>query len=400
MLGIKPENLDINDNEIPVIFAKEEKNIYYFNGKEDFITPKEEIPNFHAFVINENSTIEKIIIPNTNLQSKSINTDEPIITFISPIYDNLHPNSKNLLNSRGRLPARNIPQIVKNAYNHFNNSTSGGANQIAFQRDYIYYGLTPNTEIGHLNNNIREEFNYITISPNSYFNFIRDPKNPKIKENEFSVNKKPVSTDEQIRRMWSDGVYKFNIYNLTSNDSRPEMLSFELRPEDIWNFNIEYNRRHGSFWRPSRHTYKIDPRKFTSKTINLANTANRVVFEKWNWDLSKESLHRRLKLVQHNESRSYEETKHYEQSFVKESKFNSGKAKFKIGPIEFGESPSVNINSTNTRKESTTIVVKGNYGDIELGEITTYFYDPVVINSRYDLYKYSFGSVQFSMVPR
>lgn len=68
MFNINASNLDVNDNDndIPVIFAKGDKNIYYFNGKEDLITSKEEIPSFHSFVVNENNTIEKIIIPNSN----------------------------------------------------------------------------------------------------------------------------------------------------------------------------------------------------------------------------------------------------------------------------------------------------------------------------------------------
>jgi hypothetical protein len=399
MFDIKPENLDEGDNDTPVIFAKGEKNIYYFNGKEDFVTPKEEIPNFHAFVINENSTIEKIIIPNKNLKSKSISTEEPIITFISPIYDNRYPNSKSLLNSRGIL-SRNIPEIAKKAYNHFNNSTSGGANQIAFQRDYIYYGLTPNGEIGELNSNIREEINHFSFNPTHYFSFTNDPRNPHIKASEISQNRHEISPEDQIRRMWSDGVYKFKLYNITSNESNPEMLEFRLKPSEIWNFNIEYSRRGGSFWRRSRHTYKIDPKKFTPKIVNLRDLGQRLTLNRWNWDLSKESLHRRIKLVQHNTSEKYVRTQTYEQTYVKETKFGFGGGKLKIGPLELGNAPSANVNSTNTRKEFKSVVLEGYYGDLELGEITVYFYDPVIINHRYNPYRYSFGSVEFSMIPQ
>ena len=400
MFNINASNLDVNDNDIPVIFAKGDKNIYYFNGKEDLITSKEEIPSFHSFVVNENNTIEKIIIPNSNnnLQSKSINFEEPIITFISSIYDNRFPTATKILNKISF--SDDISNLVRDSYKYFY-SDYGDKYQKSFQRDYIYYGMTPDSSEGYLNNNIKEEINFLSINPNNYFNFSNDPKNPKIRESEFTVKRRPVSTKEQIRRMWSEGEYKFILYNITSNSNNPEMLQFSLKPEEIWDFNIEYTKnRNGTVFRRSKHTYKIDPKKFTPKIINLNETNNKIVLDRWNWDISKESLFRKLKLVQHNESRSYEETETIEQTFVKETKFNSGKAKLKLGPIDFGELPSVNINSTNTRKESSTITIKGNYGDIELGEINVYFYDPIIINSNYDLYRYSFGSVQFSMIPR
>lgn len=406
MFDIKPENFDEGDNDTPVIFAKGEKNIYYFNGKEDFVTPKEEIPNFHAFIVNENSTIEKIVIPNSNAKTSTTNLEEPIIRFISPIYDNLNSNAKNLINKT--LSARVsysivIPDIVKRSFQHFHNNRSGGIDQIGFQRDYIYYGMTPHSNNpGYLNTSIREELNYISISPNLYFSFTSDHRNPKIRENEFSVRRRPVSTEEQIRRMWNDGVYKFRIFNMTSNDVNSDFKDFSLSPDEIWNFNIEYDRRHGSFWRSSRHTYKINPQNFTPKLVNLHQTKNNdhIRFDKWSWDLSKESLYRRLKLVQHNTAQEYEVTQVDDKVTVVESKFNSGGGKLKLGPVEIGNMPSLNINKTNTNKSSTTIKYKLSYGDIELGETKVYFYDPVIINSNYDLYRYGLGSVQFSMIPQ
>lgn len=399
MFNINANNLDINDNDIPIVFAKGDKNIYYFNGKEDFVTDKEEIPDFHSFVVNENSTIEKIIIPNSNnLQSKSISYEEPIISFISPIYDNRFPTANKILN--GKNYSDDISNLVKDSYKYFY-SDYGDKNQKAFQRDYIYYGMNPDSSEGHLNNNIREEINFMSINPNNYFNFTNDPDNPKIIENQFTVKRRPVSTEEQIRRMWSEGEYKFILYNITSNSSNPETININLRPDQIWDFNIEYSKsRNGTVFRRSKHTYKIDPRKFTPKIINFNETNNRVVLDRWNWDISKESIYRRLKLVQHNYSREYEETKTYEQNYVKDKTFNSGKFKLNLGIIDFGEAPSVSVNEKTTKKETSSVTIKGSYGDIELGEITAYFYDPIIVNSNYDLYRYSFGSVQFSMIPR
>jgi len=399
MFNINANNLDINDNDIPVIFAKEDENIYYFNGKKEITTSKEEIPNFHSFIINENNTIEKIIIANSTnkLQSKSNNFEEPIIKFISPIYDNRYPTATKILSKQN---FNRISNLVRDSYKYFY-SDKGDKYQKAFQRDYIYYGMTPDSKEGYLNNSINEEINFLSINPNTYFSFSKHPDNPKIKENQFTVKRRPVSTEEQIRRMWSEGEYRFRLYNITSNSSEPEIKDFSLKPEQIWNFNIEYNKnRNGTVFRRSKHTYKIDPSKFTPKIIDFNEINNSIVLNKWNWDISKESLFRKLKLIQYNNDIPYTDTKTYETTFVKESKFNSGKAKLKLGPIEFGELPSANINSTNTRKESRTITITGTHSSIELGETQVYFYDPVIINSNYDLHRYGLGSVQFSMIPK
>lgn len=57
---VLPEDMDTDDDEIPVAVSRESVNTLYFNGAEELDLKKDEIPGFHVFVVNENS---HVIIP-------------------------------------------------------------------------------------------------------------------------------------------------------------------------------------------------------------------------------------------------------------------------------------------------------------------------------------------------
>ena len=76
------------------------------------------------------------------------------------------------------------------------------------------------------------------------------------------------------------------------------MLFRSLRPDEIWDFHIDYEYIHHTFFRHSKHIYKIDPNKFTAKRVNL--TPNRISFGKWH--LAEESIYRYVTILEEDES--------------------------------------------------------------------------------------------------
>ncbi len=143
VFDINPEDLDVSDQEIPVAFSKQDVTTLYLDGKEIVDLEKGEVPAFHVFVVNENSRVEApIMLPRTK------NVSAKAIKFKSPNYDSRNPNE--LPNVKSIASAHSLGWKAVNAYS-FYNQDDGSESQMAFQRDYIYYGIKPGDASGSLN---------------------------------------------------------------------------------------------------------------------------------------------------------------------------------------------------------------------------------------------------------
>lgn len=57
LFKVEPENLNTEDNEIPVAISRDSETSLYLNGKKELSLQKGEVPSFHVFVVNENSRV-------------------------------------------------------------------------------------------------------------------------------------------------------------------------------------------------------------------------------------------------------------------------------------------------------------------------------------------------------
>lgn len=115
LFNIKAENLEIEDNEIPVAVKKENGTYLYLNGKMEMIVPKGEIPDFYVLVVRENDRVDPTSISYnkiTNIAASKVPNLEKQIRFLSPEYDNINNNENN-----------NIHPIVLESYNYFYSDT-------------------------------------------------------------------------------------------------------------------------------------------------------------------------------------------------------------------------------------------------------------------------------------
>lgn len=399
IFDIKPENLDITDKEIPVVVSKELETSLFLAGKEEVNLEKGEIPDFHVFVVNENSRVILPVDETRNLRSGSVKS----VIFKSPNFDSSiahqpEPSVRSILVNSGGAGQKAI-----DAFSYFNQD-NGTIYQRAFQRDYIYYGITPTQKTGSLNRSVSEYISYLEINPKAYFK-IADQINtgstnddPYIKETVVTQKKRELSEEELLDRMWTKGAYDFRFEIITSTNQHPQIVYVPLKPNEIWNFNIEHTRVHGTAFRSSKNTYKIDPNKFTSKRVPLG--ANQISFGKWN--LAEESIYRYVNILEEDESSETKKTYTYESTRVKTSKFN-GDVKLQIG---LGTSDNITggtsseVTNSNTTKDTKTVEIVRKERSDDLGSIRIYFYEPIIeskVGSMYSVRTYNTGYVNFAI---
>jgi len=397
---ISAENLDANDKEIPVVFSNDKQTKLYLNGKIDFEFKKDEVPGFHTFVVNENDRVDvnSIKYSTTNNKQFSINSVENNVRFLSPYFDGSKQQRSSL--NTNSVSQRQLHNRVIQSFDYYNESTLNKNNpkEISYQRDYIYYGITNKNSFGRLNPDVREYIDYISVNPSVYFmlNENHDTKNkPTIQHTSIVNRRRPLSTEQLIDRMWTKGAYEFK-FEIFSNPGHATSIIIPIKPSEIWNFNIKYDRRHGSFWRRSKHTYRIDPKEFTSKVYHVKR---RISLEKWN--IRNQSLNRFISISEGNSTGLLRETFLKSVTTIASGKFNEG---YKLG---IGSKVSSQLGGQGSFSEETITqnVFSRNYSDDDFvlaKNIELNFYDPVIVKktrNNYTLFKYGNEAFSFSIVP-
>lgn len=405
--NITAENMDTNDKEIPVAVSKDKTTSLYLDGKKELDLEKGEVPDFHVFVVNENS---RVIIPKTR------NGEYGKYTFKSPNYDGT--KQENTRVAYGKNWAKDLydpstfTPLVKSMYHFYKKDNS--INQIGFQRDYIYYGITPENQKGKLNHNVSEYISYIKVDPKAYFKISdqRDNKetsniDPYINEWEFQTKGRDWEHNEIIDKMWTKGAYNFRFEIIKSNKSYPQVVYLPLFPEDLWEMPIEKHRRHPTLFRSTKYTYKINVKNFRAKDIYLKNNQ----IDLGRWDISQEGLTRQINISEEDESAETTHTVEYE---IDKMSKNSFKADVKL-ELGFGEKKDKNNSdklitdvsfgheNNKVTKEKHTVTVKRKQASDNLGSVEVYFYHPLSTGEwkeedfSFVLKTYNTGIVEFAL---
>jgi len=317
--------------------------------------------------------------------------------FKDPNYDGTKVEVQPLL----WMPWDEVDIKARQAWNYFYKD-DGSANQRAYQRDYIYYGITPQNRTGSLNRSVKEYISFIEVNPNVYFKISDQEEDPRIKETLFQHYGSGLSTEDQIKRMWTEGSYNFRFEFISAGKTQAYVKEIPLYPEEIWNLNIGYEFRHKTWFRKQRHTYSIDVRNFTPKTHYL----NKEKISLDPWDLAEEGLYRHVNIYEVDSEVETTFTETYESIHVNTSKFQGGgEIKLGLGPVSISVKEGENENTTSsTVKKSTTVTRKYKQGSDFLGSERVYFYDPIIVGkrtgffkTRYDLNFYNTGSIKFGI---
>jgi len=416
-LEVYPENLDVEDNDIPVAVSMPDSTYLYFNGMREYGLAKGEVPGFNLFVVGLNSRVDAKSIAFANNSRKLNNkghlrrTIAKNVMFKSANFDGRELNRE--IRKSAYVTDAYLEALVVQAYKIYN-KTDNSLYQKAFQRDYIYYGITPTKQKGPLNNSVSEYLAYIEINPNAYFiigDGDKEKEDPHLIRSSYTKKKSALSTQDQIDKFWSQGAYNFKFEIIKSTQREAEVVYVPLRPDEIWNFNIKYEKKNATLLKHSKHTYKINPREFTAKSVCLNN-----LVDLGKWDISKEALTRTVVISEVDGEEDITTENTYQVQKAKSRNF-SGDNKVTVGLkindiVNISTEQNTSVSATNSTTTTQTIKVTTHYkkGSDELGKATIYFYDPIIlsnisINSIKQIHlnqlkTYNTGCVTFSIIAK
>ena len=203
---------------------------------------------------------------------------------------------------------------------------------------------------------------------------------------------------------WTKGMYEFKFEIIKSTKKEADVVYVPLRPEEIWNFNIKYEKTNATWLKHSKHTYKIDPNNFTAKDVFLYD-----MVDLGKWDISKEALDRTIVISEVDRSGEITTETTNQVQVAKGWNF-SGNTKLNIG-LKLSEIVNVGgelgFTGTADKKTTTTKTIKvttrKNLTSDDLGRISIYFYDPIILSkngSIFELKTYNTGHVKFGIIAK
>lgn len=152
---MNPENFDTKSSEVPVAVAGDSVSTLFMNGEHAGEVPKGAVPGFPLFVVNENSRVEA---PAQSVRGIS----EQEVVFKSPNYDR-----KRRLSTRATVAEDVVGHKAIEAFRYFYKD-DGSDEQKGYQRDYVYFGMTPTNRKGSLNRSVTEYLTGLEISPKAF----------------------------------------------------------------------------------------------------------------------------------------------------------------------------------------------------------------------------------------
>jgi hypothetical protein len=361
-----------NTNDIPVISKEGEK----------YVIEAELTPGFPIVVIKEN---ERVRIKNKN--SKQSSKIIPIDSEIEYIDDNFDPDASTP--STPIIKSSGLDQFLIDSYNVWEGYASGG-----WQRDNIYFGLTPNIPSGKVTGKYREYVTNFALagSPETAYYTISGHTGDPSKVTDYRVY---TSTG------WTDGAFDFRAYaflgaggdKTTGNSTTGSSVikRFGLKPSDL--FELKYESYTRGSW-PNKKGY-IRTSVIGLKSINLLDPKYNISLELETWDLSRFSYEWKFSFEETDDSTEIIKSESLNQKYTMNFGIDGSTGeKIKIG-VKFGTSQEETRATGYNIKYTTT-------SDF-LGNIFVPFYDNVINkNPQTGVFytrSYSTGAVQFQLRP-
>ena len=400
---------DVNKKEVAVLCRNDKDNTLYENGKKIGNLPMGEIPGFPCLVVKIN---ERLKVSNVNSRS-----GERTYEFIDEVFDgtkDFTPNSRHSDFDQNVEPTEDLNKYVSGdelltsvieAWKEFKDIPQ------AFQRDYVYYGITKANKPGILDRNIREKLFRFRIVP-AKFGYIADcDSDPKLINT--SQPKRYLTNEEIIQKIWTDGKFEFRFKAYVAGEADKQAmeqnLSFSVDPRKAFSLEkIHIHHKNSTMFRQSKNFYYVDANNLKSKWIypETLETYNREapVFL-LPWDLYSTSLVIHFFVYEDDPDQQQEVTRVVANGFTNKADFSLegggsiGGSDKKDGVklmAKLGYGFSTTTTVTSSTKVTTTL------GSDDLGTLSFLFYDPIIkheINGTYDLYNVSNGAVEATIIP-
>lgn len=396
-LNIYPEDLDVEDKFTPVAVEEKDSVAFFCEGVKEFSLAKGEIPDCHVFVVGENS---RVVVNGANSGNKTLSIRN--FEFIDDAFDGSIPDGSTLKSVS--VSSSNVGQRALDSYRYFY-SDGNDIHQKGLQRDYIYYGLTPQNTKGKLNSAVSEYIGSIRVPIAAMYTFSDDRttdeySDPYILATKIEHKGSSLSYEALMDKIWSKGAFNFMFEVITSNQAAAGVTYVSLTPDDLWTLSYTHTRKHKTWFHRSRHTYVVNVDKFESKDVILAKPVN---MGKWN--VAKESVYRYVKIREFDKGREISVKTTYEMDQMKSSSF-SGDFKLELGFGSKGTKGTVGadvntkVDNTNTVKVTREVTEKWTENSDDLGLVQIYYYDPVIesMNGKNPVLRtYNTGAVEFGI---
>lgn len=393
------ETWDIaNPEQIPDVALRLDNTTYTPVVSKDggfYLIEPELVPSYPIVVLKDNERMVSSNDPLFNqLDTRVISSESNIkLRFLDETFDpeaNYNNGTETPPPFVGVTPT-NIPQYLKNAYDVWENYPAGG-----WQRDNIYYGLTPTKTTGAFTYGKYREFITsfrLTGLPSDAYYKVSDSFN--------ETKKDPQLRDWQNTptSAWTDGAFEFKVnINPGARAGNIAILSkaIDARQDELFDISwtsktvkIPYYFIAGipifktlTFYKPAINGLKtvftaIPIKKTELSTWDLGDFANR-------WRYSFEEVDASTTITETN-STTYKYNLNIEYSI-------SGGDKIKAG-LKYGASIE--------KSEVVTYSTSRMEGSDDLMSIDVAFYDQIVYkqNGQYFLRTYSTGAVEFTVAP-
>jgi hypothetical protein len=395
------EKWNVGDKEVSVICRDDKDNTLYEDGENIGKMTTGDIPDFPCLVVKNN---ERMKVSSVNTRS-----GEATYEFLSDAFDGSKrkPQTRHYEEDINLQPTEDleayvngseIMESVKNAWNEFKNVPN------AYQRDYIYYGITKENKPGTLNRYIREKLYRFRIAANAY-SAINDPTQDPTLQNT-QKNKGYLTNEEIIQKIWTDGNFEFHFKSyISGEDSKEAMeisLKFTINPRDVFSLEkIHLKHKNSTAFRQSKNFYTVDAKNLKSKWIypeRVDKNANNLVFT-LPWDLYNKSLSIFMFVEEWDKGQTITQEKTVVSEFVNKADF-SIEGSGSIGKVSL--STKLGYGFSHTKTVSNKATIQTTVESDPLGTLYFQYNDPIIrdeINGTYKLYNVSSGSVVATLLP-
>ena len=395
------EKWNVDDKEVSVICRDDKDNTLYENGENIGKMTTGDIPDFPCLVVKNNERMK--------VSSVKTRSGEATYEFLSDAFDGSkrklqtrhYEEDINLQPTEDLQAYRNGSEImssVKDAWNEFKNVPN------AYQRDYIYYGITKENKPGTLNRYIREKLYRFRIAANAY-SAINDPtQDPTLQDTQ--KNKGYLTNEEIIQKIWTDGNFEFHFKSyISGEDSKEAMeakLTFTINPRDAFSLEkIHLKHKNSTAFRQSKNFYTVDAKNLRSKWIypeKSDRNADDLVFT-LPWDLYNKSLSIFMFVEEWDKGQTITQEKSVVSEFVNKADF-SIEGSGSIGKVSL--STKLGYGFSHTKTVSNKATIQTTVESDPLGTLYFQYNDPIIrdeINGTYKLYNVSSGSVVATLLP-
>lgn len=363
--------------QIPKVAIRQVDNpivpLYDDSGMETIVKP-DHIPAFPVVVIKQN---ERVIAGSsvTGGQEESL---QPFyqsqyfsFRFLASAYDGMHSLNKEVTRNVHAPVVANTgdgSQAITNRYtgSPYNVSTTYATSQrnieaynigvanpnFEWQRDYVYYGITPANTKGPLKTNFRETIRALRLSNDGIARMAGQAGDPG------APTKGSASYGTGY---WLDGFYEFLIVVLNNpKDGAPPQtpIRFSVRPADI--YTIKYNRIFANNDPEYDVITKVYPKEYL---VNIPVAA---------WDLANFGTAWSYHIFEENMTVDHTEQETITTTYAANFEFDPTLTGFVKGGAKFGASA--------TTTNSKVVTLHYTTGATDLGEKISYFYDPIIIS--------------------